>query len=66
MFLISDKVVLRLLIRNDCFLRCSVKVYEHSAIVNCENLGAIGEDKHATTVLLALEQRSIVDGRRVT
>ena len=59
-------MALRLLISNDCLLRLSVAVYEHTAIVNCENLGAIWEDKHATTVLLALEQRSIVDGRRVT
>ena len=59
-------MALRLLISNDCLLRLSVAVYEHTAIVNCKRLGAIGLDEHTATVLLALEQRSIVDGRRVS
>ena len=44
----------------------SVRVDEYAVIVYLEHLGAAGEDKHATTVLLALDQRSIVDGLRVS
>ena len=41
-------------------------MYKHTVIVYLEHLKTAGVDKHATTVLLAPDQRSIVDWRRVS